>query len=209
MKTQKLKNSEELKSINLIFLLIAIFIIEVMVLTSGSRESTKPYFERMEQNFMPKIDPIIFSQPIALKLESENLYQNIKLREKATIREIERNNAMNFDKEFSMAKLKTYLIKEADPALSINDVQSIQFPEYKATPINSSFYFKNDKQLLELKAAAYEKTLASLQIYTFEKKLQEYLVVEKEKPLELEKWMTDEKCWCPELRETMNFAELK
>jgi len=33
--------------------------------------------------------------------------------------------------------------------------------------------------------------------------------MEIEKPLQLEDWMTNNKCWCPELRESMALAEKK
>jgi hypothetical protein len=207
MKTQKLKNSETLKAINLIVLLMAIFFIEIMVLTNGSRESVKPVFEVMELELMTPIYPGYLPQPITENLENENIFQNKNLREKAIVRET-KNNMVNSDKEFSMAKLKFYLNQDVDPVLSLNDALSIEFPENEMMPVSELVDIKNDQQLKELKAMADIKTNEAVENYAFVKKLQEYLVLEKEKPLELETWMTDEKCWCPEMVKPLNLAEL-
>lgn len=208
MKTQKLKNSETLKAINLIVLFMAILFIEITVLTNASRESVKPVFEVMELEFMTPIYPSYLPQPITENLENENLFQNKNLREKAIVRET-KNHTVITTKEFSMAKLKTYLKQDVDPVLSLKDVQTIEFREYEVMPVSELVDIKNDKQLLELKSMANKKTNEAVKNYAFVKELQEYLVLEKEEPLELEKWMTDEKCWCPEMVKPLNLAELK
>jgi hypothetical protein len=46
-------------------------------------------------------------------------------------------------------------------------------------------------------------------LYAFEKKIKEYLTIETELPLQLEEWMTDRKCWCPELREAIAITQPK
>ena len=54
---------------------------------------------------------------------------------------------------------------------------------------------------MELKTMAYEKNNEAVEFYAFEKKIQEYLVVEKKNHLELEEWMTEKNAGALEMLE--------
>ena len=209
MKTQELKNKESVKSTNLVILVIMIFFCQILLLTSGSSKSNQSSTEINKQKFLTPIHQEFLSQTVVQKLEKDKLFQNMKMNEMAINREIEKNNRKTLEAEFSAAKMNTYLIEENEVELDVNVAQSIIFPDEETIAINADNEFDTDIQLMELKAKAFEKTRLAVEFYALEKKMQAYLIVETEKPLEIEEWMTDAKCWCPELRESTTFAELK
>lgn len=209
MKTKKLINKETVVSSNLIMLIVMILFCEILLLASGSGESKNSSAEINGQEFLTPIQQKIFSNTVATDLEKEKLFQNINLRGKAIKRENEKMMSKEKEAEFSMEKMNACLIKEAEPALDLELVHLIVFPDLETVEFNAENEIKNDIQLAELKAEALAKTNADVEYYAFEKKMRDYLFVEKEESLEVEDWMTDAKCWCPELRETMALAEQK
>ncbi|HSH19007.1 MAG TPA: hypothetical protein VLA03_01065 [Draconibacterium sp.] len=209
MKTKKLINKEAVVSSNLIMLIGMILFCKILLLANGSGESRNSSAEINKPEFLMPIQQKIFSNTVTPDLEKEKLFQNINLKEKAVNCENEKIVSKEADAEFSMEKMNAYLINEAEPALELELVQLIVFPDLETVEFNAEYEIENDIQLAELKAEALAKTKADVEIYAFEKKIRDYLIVEKEESLELEDWMTDAKCWCPELRETMALAEQK
>jgi hypothetical protein len=182
---------------------------EILLLGSGSGESKNSSAEINGLEFLMPIQQKIFSNTVAPDLEKGKLFQNSNLKEKAINLENEKIMNKETEAEFSMEKMNAYLINEAEPALDLELAHLIVFPDLETVEFNAENEIKNDIQLAELKAEALAKTNADVEIYAFEKKIRDYLIVEKEESLELEDWMTDAKCWCPELRETMALAEQK
>ena len=208
MKTQEFKNSETVKSSNLIMLFSMIVICEILLFTSGAGKSNHASDE-MTPKFVIPIQQISFSTIVNQELEKEKLYSGMKLKEKSLNSNIEICQNPNPGNEFTMAKLNEYLILEKEPALDVNTVQSIVFPVIETADSKAVAEVSNSGFLKELKIQASEKVRMEVEIYAFERKLREYLAVEKEIPMELEDWMINKKCWCPELKESLAFSEEK
>jgi len=111
--------------------------------------------------------------------------------------------------QFSMGKMQEYLIAENEPELEIGEVLSIKFPDVEPVELTTDYASGNDQFLNDLKIQASEKTNKTLELLALEKKMKEYLTIETEQPLQLENWMTDEKCWCRSLQEPTALTEKK
>ena len=204
MKTQEITNNETVKSSNLIMLFSMIVICEIFLLTSGAGKSNHSYDE-MTPNLAIPMQQFSFSKIVHQELETEKLNLKMKLTEKKIGSENEIRVCSNSGIENAMARLNEYLIAEKEPELDVNAVQSIIFPVIEMDDSKETADASNATFVKELKIQASEKARMDVEIYVFEKKLRDYLTVEKEIPLELEDWMINKKCWCPELKESLAF----
>jgi len=209
MKTQEFKNSESEKPVKLIMLVLMIIFCEILLTGNGANESKKTSKEITGSNFVMPTQQISFSKTVNQQLEKEKLYLRMKLNEDAINRENEKMKNTASEVEFSMAKLNDYLIVEEEPEMNANDLKSIVFTETEPVELIAENELSNASFLENLKIQAFEKTREAVELYALEKRVREYLTTEIEKPMELEDWMTNKKCWCPELRETMALVEEK
>jgi hypothetical protein len=190
MKTQVFKNSEFTTASN--FMLVAATIVfgGILLFNTGNspvflgnnllKTQVKP-----QKELFTKIQPV--TEPI------ENVHQSTN-NEKGT--------------NISMAKIHEYLVPAHEEELTVSVACSIVFPEV----INETFSAENnivnsDNFLLSLKHQANEKTREAVEFYAMEKRVREFLSIETEKPLCLEKWMLSGKCWCSEPEEKLAFSE--
>ncbi len=182
---------------------------EILFAASKSGELKKLSKELPGSNYEIPKQQISFSGTVTQELEKDKLYLKMKLNEETVNRENERikNTASKF--EFSMAKMNEYLIAADEPEMDLNVAKSIIFNDTETAIMVNENGLKNKNLLVELKFHASEKTKAAVELYALEKKIREYLTIETEKPLELEDWMINSKCWCPENHESVSFAERK
>ncbi len=117
-----------------------------------------------------------------------------------------RNNRISEKIELEMltAKIQDYIEPEKEPELdlSVSAVIDISDREmavemWSENPAQKSEYIKFEY----LENMAKQRYNEILEFYTLEKRIREYLVIEQEPTLELEDWMTSEKCWCHQLNE--------
>jgi len=194
MKTQVFKNSETASTSNLL-MLAAMIILSGILLNANNKKSS--------------FSGNSFSKSIT-KQENEKLLLNTKpLDEAVTSENVTFKNTAS-EIEFSMEKLHEFLIPENEPELTVSIANSIVFPEVNTDKLSAENKLVNsDNFLLNLKHQANEKTRDAVEYYAMEKKVREFLSIETEKPLCLEDWMLNRKCWCPELQEAMALSEGK
>jgi hypothetical protein len=194
MKTQVFKNSETAATSNLL-MLATMIILSGILLIANNKESS--------------FSGNSFSKSIT-KQENEKLLLNTKpLDEAVTSENVTFKNTAS-EIEFSMEKLHEFLIPENEPELTVSIANSIVFPEVNTDKLSTEINTVNsDNFLLNLKHQAKEKTRDAVEYYAMEKKVREFLSIETEKPLCLEDWMLNRKCWCPELQEAMALSEGK
>ena len=194
MKTQVFKNSETAATSNLL-MLAAMIILSGILLNANNKKSS--------------FSGNSFSKSIT-KQENEKLLLNSKpLDEAVTSENVTFKNTAS-EIEFSMEKLHEFLIPENEPELTVSIANSIVFPEVNTDKLSTEINTVNsDNFLLNLKHQANEKTRDVVEYYAMEKKVREFLSIETEKPLCLEGWMLNRKCWCPELQEAMALSEGK
>ena len=194
MKTQLFKNSETAATSNLL-MLATMVILSGILLIANNKESS--------------FSGNSFSKSITNQ-ENEKLLPNTKTMDEAIIKENEKVNNPASEIEFSMAKMHEYLIPENEPELTVSIANSIVFPEVKTDELSAENSTVNsDNFLLNLKQQANEKTSEAVEYYAMEKKVKEFLIIETEKPLCLEDWMLNRKCWCGEPDETFALAKEK
>ena len=209
MKTQEFKNNESVKTVNFIFLALMIIFCEILLSGNKSGELNKTSKELSSPDLEIPAQQICFSGTVAQELEKDKLYLKVKLNNEAIHRENERNQSRASEVEFSMAKMNEYLIAAEEPEMDINVAKSIVFyKDESIAPVNEN-ELNNTNLLKELKFQASEKTREAVEFYALEKRVREFLTIENEKPLELEDWMINSKCWCPEVNESVSFAERK
>jgi len=194
MKTQVFKNSETASTSNLL-MLAAMIILSGILLNANNKKSS--------------FSGNSFSKSIT-KQENEKLLLNTKTLDEAVTSENVTFKNTASEIEFSMEKLHEFLIPENEPELTVSIANSIVFPEVNTDKLSAENKLVNsDNFLLNLKHQANEKTRDAVEYYAMEKKVREFLSIETEKPLCLEDWMLNRKCWCPELQEAMALSEGK
>jgi hypothetical protein len=209
MKTQEFKNNESVRTANFIFLILMIIFCQILLSGNKSGELNKTSKELSGPEFEIPAQQICFAVTVAQELEKDKLNLKIKFNNEAINHEIERINNRASAVEFSMAKMNEYLIAAEEPEMNINVAKSIIFHEDESVvPVNEN-ELNNKNLLMELKFQASEKTREAVEFYALEKRVREFLTIENEKPLELEDWMINNKCWCPEVNESVSFAERK
>lgn len=97
-----------------------------------------------------------------------------------------KRNSQNSELNSLADKLSEYLVPEEEPELEFV-ILSFTEVEDPAKKYYTNNYLEN---LRDLKVTELET------FYANQQKFREYLVEEKEPPLELEDWMCDENCWC-------------
>ena len=193
MKTQVLKNSETVKSSNSMMVFTMIIFGGLLLYAADNMHllSKSGTFNSLSK------------QDIELQFQKMNQPENAAGSENATVK-----NPVS-EIEFSMAKMQEYLIPENEPELTTVNANSIVFPDVEPVVFTADNALNNDNFLNDLKIQASEKTKEAIELYAFEKKIKEYLTNETEKPLELENWMINEKCWCPKPHEPMALSQGK
>ncbi|HSO88478.1 MAG TPA: hypothetical protein VLQ91_18140 [Draconibacterium sp.] len=182
MKTQVFKNSETEKTSHFMMLVSMIVFCEILL-----------FIVNNEQSFSGNGFSVTQTKDDGVSLEfNGRLTENKVSRENESIKNPGLNSAV------TMAKMREYLIPENEPELTVDYANSMLFPDVVNVELAATEFASNDDSfMLDLKKQASEKTKEAVELYAFEKKIREYLTVETEKPLELEDWMTNEKCWCP------------
>jgi hypothetical protein len=181
MKTQVFKNSETEKTSHFMMLVSMIVFCEILLFIVNNEQSFSGNGFSATQG----------------KENDENLEFNGRLTENKVSRENESIKNPGLNSAVTMA-MREYLIPENEPELTVDYANSMLFPDVVNVELAATEFASNDDSfMLDLKKQASEKTKEAVELYAFEKKIREYLTVETEKPLELEDWMTNEKCWCP------------
>ena len=201
MKTIELKQQTDLKPIIFVlFILIVVFATELFEPMQNSVERSLKTAENLST--LKGFDGSILNPKIIQEIETGKLTHQIHIREQAAQREV--NELQNSTAQFSIAKLKSYLIVETEPKLDYREFSSMVFPEEE-----KQHFSHNDYQLQGMKTEASHQTDSMVNLYAFEKQLRECLIVEKESPLQLENWMIHSKCWCPRPTEPLQIALFK
>ena len=190
MKTQVFKNSEFTTASN--FMLVAATIVFGGILLFNTGKS--PEFlgnNLLKTQVKPQKELFTKNQPVTEPIE--NVHQT-------TNNEKETN--------LSLVKIQEYLVPVHEENLTFSTVSSIVFPEVTTETFSAENNTVNsDNFLLSLKHQAIEKTREAVEYYAMEKKVKEFLTIETEKPLCLEEWMLNRKCWCSEPGEKLAFSE--
>lgn len=152
---------------------------------------------------LKSMNDINFENKFKQDLEKEKLLIRISMTEEKMNFENGADGSLEFERE--EANMNDYLIVEDEPELQVNTAISINFPSHEPIQLamNQSHTQSNDiiKQLQNL---VEKTTKEAIEHFEYQLQLKEYLTIEMEKPMELEKWMTDEKCWCrDDLQEVM------
>ena len=194
MKTQVFKNIETTAISNLLVLAAMIILSGILLFANNYRQSLLK-----NRSFNEHSKPAI-----------ETFYLNSIITEEAVSAEDETIQNPASETKFSMAKLQEYLIPENEPELTISIANSIVFPEVNTGKFSAeNNTVNNDNFLLNLKHQANEKTREAVEYYVMEKKVKEFLSIETEKPLCLEDWMLNRKCWSGELNVAIALSEGK
>jgi hypothetical protein len=195
MKTTEIKKQESSATLHFIVVLMLIFFCQAILLTIGAGESKRSTNELNELSFL---------KPPVESIEMQDANQNHgDYRVEAPVKEHNMTTGQNTS--FSMAKMRAFLVPEPEQELELNEINSIIFPGEVKNKTNTQI----DLQFMEMKAEASKKTDMEVSLYALERKAQECLVVEKENPLQLEDWMINSKCWCPESEEPLSVALFK
>jgi hypothetical protein len=188
MKTQVFKNNETTATSNLLMLVTMIIFSGILIVANNNKSS---------------FSGNSFSTS-GTKQENEKLLINIKPMDKVVSGKNKTVKNPVSEIEYSVVKMQEYLIPENEPELEAGIANSIVFPDVETVePEVTESASKDNSFLSDLKKQASEKTNATVGLYAFEKKIRGYLTNETEKPLELEDWMTNEKCWCTKSREAL------
>lgn len=192
MKTQVFKNSEFTTASN--FMLVAATIVFGGVLLFNTGKS--PSFlgnNLLETQVKPQKELLTKIQPVTQPTVNA---QQTASNEKET--------------NISMAKIYEYLVPAQEDELAISAANSIVFPEVTTETFSAEINTINsDNFLINLKNQANEKIRETLELYAMEKKVREFLTPETEKPLCLEEWMLNSKCWCSNPDEKLAFSKEK
>ena len=202
MKTQVFKNKESFRTNDqLMIILYPVTIILSLIcfgiiLSAGKNILTKNTSEKLLLNSMSSISHVQFATQPEQQMEVEKLYaRNNRVSEKMEL-------------EILTAKVQNYIVPEKEPELDISMVTAIDFSETEIATENQaqkSEYIKFEY----LENMAKERYNELLEFYALEKQVREYLVIEKEPLLELEDWMTSEKCWCHQINEPVAIINSK
>jgi hypothetical protein len=146
----------------------------------------------------PDVEPIVLTAD--KEFNKDNFLKELQIQANEKTRDAVENYA--FEK-----KIREYLTPENEPELEASDVISIVFPDVDPVTLTADNEFNKDNFLKDLQIQANEKTREAVEYYALEKKIRKYLTIETEPPLQLEDWMTNRKCWCPELPEAIALKE--
>lgn len=96
-----------------------------------------------------------------------------------------------------LEKMAEYGKPEPEPKFEINDAMFFNLSELKEEKVheNTSGTYVRNKVLEEMGRQKYAEVL---ELNALQKRVNDCFVVENEKPLKIEHWMMDEKCWCTE-----------
>ncbi|GEM_PF-4114399 len=202
MKTIEIKKEDSTRPIILIILLVMIVFAQVLFEMRPVEIHTVSA-EKNELKQEMSNQPTILSPKPDQNPETGTLANFITARDKMTKQENEDN--VNSENKYSIAKMNSYLVVEPEPGLEFEEVMSIAFVDegFKESITETDF------QLQAMKSEAVQKTESEVNLYAFEKLVNECLIAEKETPLQIENWMIDSKCWCSEYEEILPVALFK
>jgi hypothetical protein len=190
MKTQVFKNGEFTTASNLMLVAATIVFGGILLFNTGN----SPVFlgnNLLETQVKPQKELFTKIQPATEPVE--NVLQSTK-NEKGT--------------NISLETIQEYLVPAQEENLTVSAASSIVFPEVKTEIYSAENNNVNsDNFLANLKHQANEKTREAVELYAMVKKVREFLTIETEKPLCLENWMLNRKCWCSEPEEKLAFSE--
>ena len=194
MKKLVIKKQDVSKPIIFILFIILIVFGKALFEMEAQKEiKTSTIFDEYNYSFMPIQQTFL---PADLPQYQKSAEQHTGFKVETEIKPTSNN---------SLAQLKAYLVEETEPKLKLKDVESILFPD-EAEQNNR---ITNDLALQAMKTEASRITDSIVNSYAFQTKIFEFLTVEQEKPLQLEDWMINSKCWCPEFEEPMSIALFK
>lgn len=157
------------------------------ILPSGSQfailvnsEENDNASEKQNMSFMISMKGFCFANEVNQNLETDKLIARNK-----NILYSKRNSQIT-ELNLLADKLSEYLVPEIEPELELKVFAITDEQPTENIYVNNE-YLEN---LRETKVAEIEN------FYAMQLKFEEYLIEEIEPPLELEKWMCDENCWC-------------
>ncbi len=172
----------------------------IIPVNSKSKESST---ENLSMKLMIPLNEFYFTNQVDRNLEKDKLIERnndrlyLSLNDEKKLIEDSENDTQNSELNLLMEKLYEYLIPAEEPELEFVMLFTAEEPQHIRK------YYKNEylENLVKIKVEESEK------FYANQQKLKEYLVVEKELPLQIEEWMIDDNCWCFENKSALASSE--
>ena len=197
MKTQAIRNNESAKSTT-ITLLVAMIILCEFLLFTNSAHNPGIKTEMANSALLIPVNQPFFTNHVIHDLELNKLNERMKLTKAVIADETNTRKQPATKNTFSEAMKNDFLVAEIEPELEISVAKSITFPESASVALPSYHEIRNNPFIKEMKLQVADKINSEVELYALERKMEECLRVVVDEPLQIEFWMINKKCWCPE-----------